>query len=190
MAILKGINDAFYKQQFNPQTILNLLSKIEQSNWGTGEKKIAAALKVKLLHLMVGTEAPEVHMQDLNGTSAKLSSFKDKFVYLHFTTVTNPICRKQMDELKTIADQYKTKVEFINLLPKADLAKKELILQQNWPGKFMIVDDEVLENYQVKSFPTSYLLDEKGILISSPALNPLDGLSHTLSDTMKQKQLQ
>jgi hypothetical protein len=75
-------------------------------------------------------------------------------------------------------------------LPEANSKKKELIMQQNWAGTFYTVTDDQREKYKVKTFPTSYLIDENGKLISSPALNALDGLDRQLAGYFKEKQLE
>ncbi|WP_372772997.1 peroxiredoxin family protein [Mangrovibacterium sp.] len=190
MVILKGIADGYYQGQFNPKTMLSLLEKIAGSNWNAQEKEVAKALQHKLTYLTAGTAAPTISGADLNGQSFKLSDLRGKLVVLHFSSVTNPICRQHLDELKNIADQFKGKVEFINLLPMADLAKKALITQQNWPGRFILVDDQQLEKYRIKTFPISYLVDEQGNLLYAPALNPTEGLSRQLSGLMKQRQIE
>jgi len=190
LVILKGINDGFHQRQFKPGTMLELLDEIEQSSWTAEEKSMATASKTKLTYLMNGTEAPDIQLQTLEGKQIRLSTFRGKIVYLQFTTVTNPISRQHLDELKKIAPQFSQKVEFINLLPEADLAKKTLILQQNWPGRFMFVDDKALEAYRVKTFPTAYLIDENQLLVLSPALNPMDGLAHELAGILKNKRIE
>ena len=186
--ILKATNDAFYQGQFSQQTMLSLLDKVQRSNWSSKEKATAAELKAKLTYLLPGTEAPQLTMTDLNHTEIKLSDFHGKIVYLHFTTIANPICRQHLNELKTSAAGFAPQAEIINILPKADGAKKELILQQNWPGRFVLVDDSELAKYQVKTFPTSYLIDENGLMLVSPALNPIDGFARQLGGILKQRQ--
>ena len=190
MVILKGISDGFYQAQFNPQTMLILLDKIAQSDWTATEKSTAALLKSKLIYLTKGTAAPDLSLKTLNGDEVKLSAFKGKLTYLSFTTITNPICRQHLDELKKFAQQFASNVEFVTVLPEADLSRKEVILQQNWPGKILIADDKAIETYQVKTFPTAFLLDEKQVFIASPALNPLDGLQQELAGILKNKRIE
>ncbi|RKD91383.1 peroxiredoxin family protein [Mangrovibacterium diazotrophicum] len=190
MVILKGISDGYYQAQFNPQTMLVLLAKIAQSDWTPAEKSTAAFLKSKLIFLTKGTAAPDLALKTLNGDAIKLSSLKGKMTYLSFTTVTNPICRQHLDEMKKFGQQFASNVEFVTVLPEADLARKEVILQQNWPGKILIADDKAIETYRVKTFPTAFLLDEDQTFIASPALNPLDGLQQQLAGILKNKRIE
>lgn len=187
--ILKGINDAFYQRTFGQQSMLALLDKIQQNNWTDNDKRLAKKLAEKLRYLLPGTDAPNISMTNFDGKKLDLSDWKGKLVYLHFTTITNPICRQQLDELNKIAQQFNKQLEIINLLPEANIAKKELILQQNWAGTFCTVTDAQKERYKVKTFPTSFLIEENGKLIGSPASNPLDGLSYELGNYFKEKQM-
>lgn len=189
MVILKSINDAYYQARFNPKTMLVLLDKISQSNWTEREKKIAENLKEKLLYLNAGTAAPELSAQTLAGEKFNLRNLSGKLVYLHFTTVANPICRQHLDELTTNAQNLSGKVEIVNLIPENNTAKKDLILQQNWPGTFVLVSDSDLEKYRVKSFPTAYLIDEQGKLLLAPALSPIDGFPNQLKGILQQRRV-
>ncbi|PTN10294.1 redoxin domain-containing protein [Mangrovibacterium marinum] len=190
MVIMKGINDAYYQHTYSPATMLNLLDKIQQSNWPATDKKLALRLSEKLRYLSPGTMAPNISITNFEGEEQELSNFNGHLTYLHFTSVTNPICRQQLDELAKIEQQFKGQLTIVNLLPEANLDKKELILQQHWAGTFFTVNEEARESYRVKTFPSSYLIDETGKLWASPALNPLDGLSHQLAGYFKQKQLE
>ncbi len=190
MVILKGINDAYYQHTFNPATMLTLLDKVQKSDWPGKDKELAETLAQKLKYLTPGTDAPNISMTNFDGKKLDLANWKGKLIYLHFTTISNPICRQQLDELAKIAKQFNGELQIINLLPGTNLAKKDLILQQDWAGMFCTVTDEQKEKYKVMTFPTSFLIDENGKLINSPALSPLDGLSSQLAGYFKEKQLE
>jgi peroxiredoxin len=190
IVILKGINDAFYLHTYSPGIMLNLLDQVQQSDWPDEDKERAKSLSQKLRYLLPGTDAPNISMTNFDGKKQDLNRLEGSLIYLHFTTVTNPICRRQLDELAKIAAQFKGQFKIINLLPEANSKKKELIMQQNWAGTFYTVTDDQREKYKVKTFPTSYLIDENGKLISSPALNALDGLDRQLAGYFKEKQLE
>lgn len=190
IVILKGINDAFYQHTYSPETMLALLDKVQQSNWPVKDKQLAKQISKKLKYLLPGTDAPNISMTNFDGEKLDLNSLKGQLIYLHFTTVTNPICRQQLDELKRIAQKFKGQFEIINLLPEANMEKKDLILKQNWAGTFYTVTDEEKAKYQVKTFPTSFLIDENGKLINSPALNPMDGFEYQLGGYFKEKQME
>ena len=190
LVILQSINDAYFQKQYSPQSLIRLLDKISASDWNSDQKTIANRLKDKLTYLEAGSLAPEITMTDFNGKKHYLSEFEDKFIYLTFTRVSNPICRQHLDQLKKMDPSLTDQLHIINLIFTEEANKQELIAQQNWPGTFYIVDNNAADTYRVLSFPRAYLIDEKGKLVLSPAPNPLDGFEQRFINLLKQKRME
>ncbi len=190
LVILASINDAFYQGQFGKNSLLRLLEKISQSSWPKSEKKIAGALKEKLTYLLPNSVAPQLSYTDFDGKKHTLNELADKYVYLHFTSVSNPICRQHLDYIKSSMQSILQNVTFVHLIPESEASKKELILQQDWPGNFYIVSESETDKYKVKTYPSAYLISPEGILIFSPAQNPMDGFGSQFSNILKQKRIE
>ncbi|MGQ8337669.1 TlpA family protein disulfide reductase [Sunxiuqinia sp. A32] len=190
MIILKSIKDAFYQGQFSQKSLLSLLDKIQSGKWDSEKKEIALRLKSQLTYMLPGTPAPALSFTDFNGKTHQLSDFSDQLVYLHFTRVANPICRQHLDELKKLPPAVLQEVKIFNLILPDELQKKDPIVKQNWPGEFMIVSEKAAANWQVKSFPTAYLIDENGKLIYSPANTPLEGLGRQIGTLLQKRHIE
>ena len=189
LVILASINDAFYQGQFGKNSLLRLLDKISQSSWPKSEKQIASALKEKLTYLLPNSVAPQLSYTDFDGKKHTLSELAGKYVYLHFTSVSNPICRQHLDYIKSSMQSILQNVTFVHLIPESEASKKELILQQDWPGNFYIVSESETDKYNVKTYPSAYLISPEGILILAPAQNPMDGFGSQFSSILKQKRI-
>ncbi|WP_423129103.1 peroxiredoxin family protein [Gaoshiqia sp. Z1-71] len=190
LVILKSIHDAFYQGQFPQKSLIALLDKIGQGSWPASRKETARLLKSKLTYLLPGNEGPEISFTGFDGKGHRLSEYRGKYVYLHFTSVTNPICRQHLDHLKSFPEALAGQVHIIHLIPETELGKKDLIQQQNWPGEFFSCPKAEADKYRVRTFPTAYLLTPAGKLELAPALNPLDGFDRQFSGLLKQKQLE
>ena len=188
--ILSSINDAFYQGQFGENSLLRLLDKISQSGWNKSEKQIAKALKEKLTYLLPNSVAPQLSYTSFDGEKHVLSELAGKYVYLHFTSVSNPICRQHLDYVKTNMQNISQNVSFIHLIPESEASKKELILQQDWLGEFYIVSESETDKYKVKTYPSAYLISPEGKLILSPAQNPMDGFGSQFSNILKQRRIE
>ncbi|HKJ41039.1 MAG TPA: redoxin domain-containing protein [Sunxiuqinia sp.] len=189
LVILQSINDAYYQGEFPKSSLLRLLDKITASNWPSLEKTIASRVKEKLTYLQVGSQAPDITMTDFSGNKHRLSDFEDKYIYLTFTRVSNPICRQHLDQLKKMGPSVLNQLHVINLIMPEEADKKQRVIQQNWPGKFYIVSDKAADKYRVMNFPLAYLIDKNGKLVYSPAPNPLDGFERRFIGLLKQKRL-
>lgn len=190
LVILRGINDAYFQGQFSQKSLMRLLDKIATSQWNLTQKSIAKRLKDQLTYLQAGSSAPDFSMTDFSGNKHQLSDFSDKYVYLNFTRVANPICRQHLDQMKQFSPQLANELHILNLILPEEADKKELIQQQNWKGNFFIVDEKTADTYRVTNFPIAYLIDKKRQLILSPAPNPLDGFEQQFLNILKQKHLE
>ena len=140
--------------------------------------------------MLPGTKSPELLLTDWSGDKISLSDFSGKLIYLHFTRVSNPICRQHLDALKKLPEPVKKEVQFIQLIRKEEQQQQALIEKQNWPGKFYMIDESSLENWKVKNFPASFLIDEKGKLLYSPAMNPLDGFTRQIGQLLQKRHME
>ncbi len=169
LVILKSVNDTFYSGRLPQNSLLRLLDKINSGNWPLSEKRMAADLKRKLTYLTPGTKAPEVSFSGFDGKKHKLSEYLGQYIYLDFTSVLNPLCRQYLDVFKKNETLLSGNLQILHLIPGNELSKKELILEQKWPGSFFVVNGPDENSYKVRSFPTAYLIDQDGTLRLSPA---------------------
>ena len=190
LVILQAVNDAYFQGQFSQAGLVRLLDKIAASGWEADKKAIAVRLKNKLVYLSPGSNAPDFAMTDFSGKEHRLDEFGGKYLYLNFTRVSNPIARQHLDELKKFAPNFAGELQIINLIMPEEADKKELIIQQKWPGDFYVVDEKVADKYKVANFPTAYLVGKNGKLVWSPAPNPMDGFEQRFINLLKRNRVE
>jgi hypothetical protein len=59
--------------------------------------------------------------------------------------------------------------------------------EYDWTALFYGNDDELLQNYNVRAFPTGYLVDKEGLIIQSPAALATEGLERQLFMIMRSR---
>lgn len=188
LVVLKSVYDAFHQGQFSQKSLLSILTKIQAGSWSASHQAIAQRLEKKLTHLLPGTKAPALSMTDLKGKKITLNY--DKLTYLHFTRISNPICRQHLDALKKLPDVVKNDVNILNLILEEEKQQTEQVSNQNWIGQFFVITDEVAELWKVKNFPTSFLIDESGKLVYSPANNPLEGFDRQIGSFLHRRHIE
>ncbi|MDF2903320.1 MAG: ahpC/TSA family protein [Bacillus sp. (in: firmicutes)] len=112
-----------------------------------------------------GMKAPDFELKNLAGESVKLSDLKGKKVMVNFWATWCPPCKAEMPEMEKFYQASKDKVEIlaINMDPKNDVAGFAKEHGITFP---ILLDekDEINKNYQIVSIPTTYFVDEKGII--------------------------
>lgn len=129
--------------------------------------------------LKQGSIAPAFSLRTLDGKQVDLKDFRGKKVIVNFWATWCPPCREEMPEMEKFYRDYKNKdVEIlaINLEYSESNTEKVSKFVQEYKLSFPIPLDEkntIGNQFRAVSIPTSYFIDEKGI-ISNSHIGPMD----------------
>lgn len=131
----------------------------------TDEYLKARADEAAYLKGLLNTEAPNFTLTDLKGKKWTLSALKGKTVVLNFWFNTCPGCIQEMPELNTLQKSY-AKSNVVFLAPGLDDAKaiKSFLKSHSFTYNLLTDGGAVSKLYRVSSFPTSMVIDPKGII--------------------------
>lgn len=117
------------------------------------------------LKALMNQPAPDFTLTDLKGKQWTLSGLKGKIVVLNFWFTTCPGCIQEMPELNKLVKKYAPK-EVVFLAPGLDDAKTINRFLKSHPFNYTLLQKaETTSNvYQVNAFPTSIVIDPKGII--------------------------
>lgn len=120
------------------------------------------------LAVEVGQRAPKFNLSAVDGSGkVDLSAYKGKVVYLDFWASWCPPCRKAMPEIEKLRKEYSPD-EFAVVAVNVDssLKKAQKVLAKTPVGYVSGSDPKGMlpKRYEVKTMPTSYLLDERGVV--------------------------
>lgn len=116
-----------------------------------------------------GFLAPDVNLPTMDGSSLQLSELRGQIVLINFWASWCPPCKAEMPDLQSIYTEYKDQgftLLAINLTSgdNQDSAKAYVLENQyNFPVLFDL-NGSVNNLYNVRAVPTSYLVDEHGII--------------------------
>ena len=176
LVLLKNIHDEFYADRFSRNALLNILdsaivhSKIERHS------QIAGEIRSKITKLLRGFEPPEFELYKHDSTLVSLQNYKGKYVYMMFCTTYSYMC---LSQYKILEDLYKRNHKWLDIVViSADDSFANMIdFRQKsgylWDFIHFGNDPDVLKKYDVRLFPTSYLIDTEGKLVLSPAPAPM-----------------
>lgn len=113
--------------------------------------------------------APDFTLTDLEGQQVQLSSLKGKKVVLNFWASWCPPCKAEMPDLVEMSKKYQGQVEFYGVnLTTQDTAEKAKGFVEEYGIEFPTLLDERGEvggRYGVVSIPTSFTIDEDGVVV-------------------------
>jgi peroxiredoxin len=115
--------------------------------------------------LEVGNKAPDFELKLLTGETVKLSDYKGKRVMLNFWATWCPPCKKEMPDMQKLhlAHQDDITILAVNMDVKSDVAGFAKEMGITFP---ILLDekDEVNQDYQILTIPTSFFIDENGVI--------------------------
>ena len=115
----------------------------------------------------VGKKAPNFSLKNMNNKEVTLRELEGKKVFINFWASWCPPCKAEMPDIQKLYENHgeDIKIIAINLGEKKDKVKKYL---ENENLDFTVLLDKnqkVASQYLVRAIPTSYFLDENGIIL-------------------------
>lgn len=121
------------------------------------------------------TATNSIAMQDLEGNTVSLADYAGKKVYVKFWASWCPICLAGLDEVNTLAKE-STDFEVLTVVAPGYNNEKKHEDFVKWFNGVRNVDElpvllndggNLVEEFQVKGYPTSAFIDSKGELVRS-----------------------
>jgi len=128
--------------------------------------------------IAIGNEAPDFELTTLDGEEVRLSDYRGKRVFINFWATWCPPCRAEMPDMQKLYEEENVDIEILAINITESEPSEENVKQfvEDFGLTFPILMDrktEVASNYQVQAYPTSYMIDSKGVIrfIAPGALN-------------------
>ncbi|CAG0978089.1 Thiol-disulfide oxidoreductase ResA [Flavobacteriales bacterium] len=174
---LKGINETYNKKNAPKKYLLKLLEHYIQKGVCLEIRNIATTVQYRLQNpsLAIGILAPDFTLYDTENRPVKISTFKNKYVYLGFWATWSIPSIKEMTILEQIHKKYNQKVEFISLCTDGDAKKLNRFLSKypfKWTFLYSPNSHEIKEAYMVKTIPSYVLINPDGTIYKAPAPRP------------------
>ena len=144
-----------------------------------GFKKVQAIAKESLRTLKIKEENPlEMEFTAIDGTKINLDKMRGQVILIDFWTISCAPCIKEMPHIMAMYDKYRNLgFSVIGIVGNSDAALNRIIeitekANATWPqyldkGKDAKISYHALFN--IKSFPTVWLLDKNGIVVDKNA---------------------
>jgi peroxiredoxin len=188
LVILKNIHDEFYSNNFSRSGLLAILDSLEATTIIETHKGISLLIRAEITRLMPGYPPPTFELNDQEGKLVKLSDFSGKYVYLNFCSCSSYACFKEFDLLKQLKAKYKDKFQIVTI---ATDDSREIMTnfvsknEYNWIFLHFGNQPDILKNYDIRAYPTYFLIGPDGKLIYSPAASPSENFELYLFQAMR-----
>ena len=190
IVLLKGINDAIYDYYFKTSSLQITLDSIKNTTKIDQHKQIAQNIEQKSKAVQLGTHAPDFCLADTAGVFRSVDEYKRKFVYLNFFSLDSYVCAQDLAQLKLLNDKTKEVIEIVSISIDDDFEKVKKYFKRNnynWTLLDYKGDPTVIERYNVKAYPSYFLIDVDGTLCMSPAASPSENFEQRFQQIFRNR---
>jgi thiol-disulfide isomerase/thioredoxin len=159
------IGNSFLK---SPSTNNTPSNEVIEENNTTSKETQTPTDQASETDLQVGKESPDFTLQNLEGEEVSLSDYRGKIVILNFWATWCKYCVEEMPDLQKFDDENEDLVVLaVNVQEDYDIVK-DYIDNSNYSFPVLLdKSGDISSNYLVSAFPTSFFIDENGILLGS-----------------------
>ena len=190
LVILKNLYDEFYSDHFSRSAILVLLDSIRLTTLFPEHRLIARNIRKQITRLMPGYDPPPFILLNRDSIAVSLDRFKGKYVYIGFCSCFSYSCLREFDMLQKIYNKLNKYVEIVTISVDDNLAQmRNFLSKNNYNWVFLHYGNQpgILKDYDIRGYPTYFLIDKQGKLVLSPAPSPFEGIESRMFEVMREK---
>ncbi|MFW6249305.1 MAG: peroxiredoxin family protein [Bacteroidota bacterium] len=191
IVILKAFYDSYFSDNFKKEIILNHIKKMGQESSSIEIRRMASEIHNKLTRLKKGCKPPDFILPDQDSNMISLDSLKEQYIYLSFIRDNDYECQKQIRLLKRFREkEIAEQLDLVSIFAGDSYEKMLSFIKKhelNWTFLFFDGRDELLNQYEIKAYPTYYLLSPSKKLLMSPAPGPNENFGEKLHKKLRER---
>lgn len=188
LVILKSLYDEYYGSEFSRSGLLKILDSLIYSTKISLHKEIGLQIKDKITRLQAGYEPPYFELYDADSNLVKLTDLRGRYVYLNFCTSYSYTCMNEFELLNRLYQKHKNYLTIVTISTDPhEITFNEFKHKNayNWVFLYYGHQPGILKEYDIRAYPTYFLIGPDGKLIYSPAVSPSENFETKLFEAMR-----
>lgn len=190
LVVLKGLHDEFFDVNFSRTALSVVLDSLNSRTDIAEHAYIASYIREKVTRLLPGFAPYPIRIADIHGQLLDIKQLRGKLMLVMFAMTTSYTCIEEFEVLRNLHARYGHQLEIVTLCADENsVSGSAFIREQGYPWRFAMLEEQMdlLDRYDVRAFPTYYLLDENGLLLRSPAPSLREGLEALVFQLFRQR---
>lgn len=190
LVILKGLHDGFFDDRFSRGALLTILDSLYSRTLIAENLLIAENIRQKVTRLLPGFAPSPFELYTINDELVSINKFEGKYVYLNFCTTTSYSCLQEFPLLEKIYEKYKDKLEIVTIAVDNDINDLKHFLGQNsynWTFLHYGNKPDVIKDFDIRAYPTYFLVGPDKRLVTSPAQSPKENFEMFFFNLLRSK---
>ncbi len=188
LVIIKNLYESFYNNAYVKPAILILMDSLSTKTHIKYHKSVISDIKMEITRLLSGSEPPPFRLYDKDSALISLEDFRGKYIYLMFCNSYSYYCIREFELLNDLNSRHSNHLAIVTILVDENRQSMKDLLKTNnfnWTFLHYSFHPEIINEYEVKTYPSYHLIGPDGKLIASPAPSPMEGFEQYLFKTMR-----
>ncbi len=177
LVLLKELYEGFYDSGNIRSSMLQLLDSL-QANTAIGlHRNMVRDIMLEITRLLPGYAPPDFALYDQDSILVHLSDFKGDYLYVMFCNSFSYYCVKEYEYLKILQQRLEGRIKILTILVDDSFQSMRDLLRNNpYPWTFLHFSNQpqVIDDYDIQTYPSYFLIGPEGKLIMSPAPAPAE----------------
>jgi len=190
LVILKGLHDGFFDDKFSRSALLSILDSLYRQTQIAEHLIIAENIRSKVTRLLPGFVPAPFELYSTSGKLTSLKDFEGKYVYLNFCSISSYTCLQEFTLLKRLYDKHSKYLEIVTIsIDNDENELKRFVEQSGYPWTFLYYGNkpDVIKDFDVRVFPTYFLIGPDRKLLMSPAASPKENFEILLFNLLRSR---
>lgn len=190
IVILKNLHDEFYGDMFSRSAILAVLDSISRQSKIEMHVEMAKDIMKKITRLLPGYDPPAFQLFDKDSNLVSLKDFEGKYVYLNFCSCQSYACITEFQTIDQFNQRHKDHLEIVTIVADDKFTTMTRFLKRypfDWTFLHYGNQNELIKEYDIRAFPTYFLIGPDGKLLLSPSPGPNEGFGEQLFKIMRER---
>ncbi len=184
LVLLKGLYDGLYDEKNIPAAMIQLLDSVRVNTKIEVHKQIVEEVMLELTKILPGYNPPDFALFNSDSSLIHLTDLSGKFVYLNFCNSFGYYCIREFEYLRVLHERMGDRLSIVTILVDDSFKNmQDLVNSNNYPWTFLHFSNqpEILDAYDIRTYPYYFLIGPTGELILSPAPSPLENFEATFN---------
>jgi hypothetical protein len=182
LVMLKGLYDGFYDGKNIPSSMIQLLDSLRLNSSNEIHRQAVKDIMLEITRILPGYEPPDFSLYSSDSSLVRLSDFSGNYVYLNFCNSFGYYCVREYEYLRILHERLGERISIVTILVDDSFDNiQELEIGKNYPWTFLHFSNQpdLLDDYDIRGYPTYFLIGPEGRLILSPAPSPVENFEST-----------
>ena len=176
LMMVNMLGNSYYKRGYDRSSIVTILDSVSRFSNYKPNARTAHNMLTYLTKLENGYPAPELNMTNSSGDVVNWGTFKGKFVYVNFFASWNQTSVTEIKLIKALKTKYNNEIAFVSFNMDKTVEDYNRFMEQNndidWDVFYLGESHDLIDQFNVKSIPQYFLIDQEGFIALAPAKRP------------------